>query len=77
MNAWEKEYERRLRRVAGVTDDTVNVYVESRAWPIGGGCETCGFEAEVEIAVWAGNAHKDFDDIGALMRALAGVPDEG
>lgn len=77
MNAWEKEYERRLRRVAGVTDDTVQVYVDSRAWVNGGGCETCGSEAEVDITVWAGKVTRDFDDVGDLMRALVEVPDEG
>lgn len=75
MNAWQKEYERRLRRVAGVTDDSVEAYVDARAW-VTGGCETCGDNLGVDITVWVGRSYREFDDMGDLMRALAEVPDE-
>jgi hypothetical protein len=85
MATWEQEYERRLRRVAGVTDDSLAVRVEveaEREWS--GGCETCGWYTEtsfVNVYVGAGynvvtRTFTGETAVAELMRALAEVEDE-
>lgn len=80
--AWKDEYERRLRRVAGVTDDTVDVYVDEDivSGRDAGGCDTCGWGSdESSITVYAGDATKVFygtSCFSELMSALEAVPDE-
>lgn len=78
---WKKDFERRLRRVVGVTDDTVDVYYTvEKENGYGGGCDTCGYGADdgrAYVSVSAGGSHyREFEDLGALMRELDEVPDE-
>ncbi len=68
---WKDEYERRCRRVLGVTDDTQRVWIR-----IGPGWvedQSCEFPT-IEVSV--GRATSTFDDMGDLVRALDAVPDE-
>ena len=73
MGSFKEDYDKRLRRVCGVTDDTLRVEETSRT-VYGGYCETCAYEEElIEINVWDGRtkvATKDFYDMGELIRAM-------
>lgn len=71
MSTWQDEYERRLRRVVGVTDDSVAVSVDTEIEYMGG-CETCAWEQTV-IVVTAGRNTRQFTDLGDLMREVDGV----
>ena len=84
MTSFEEEYNKRLRRVAGVTDDTysveVNMEVTEGGWT--GGCETCEWYEEgkafVVVRVYSVEAYStiasvEFDDMGELIRALDAV----
>lgn len=81
MSRWNDEYERRLRRVIGVTDDSVEVSVDTefdRSWS--GGCDTCGwYDETVTITVSAGHGRdrksRTFSELGELIRALDEVED--
>lgn len=84
MRNFEDEYKKRLRRVAGITDDTVEIVVESGTeegiWS--GGCETCAFYTEggpfVKIVAiypkYPFRAERvSYEDMGELIRALDAV----
>lgn len=87
MANFEEEYKRRLRRVAGIYDDSVDVVVESGQeegrWS--GGCETCEFfmEGEAFVRIIELNPNRypfraervSFSDMGELIRALDNVED--
>jgi hypothetical protein len=74
--SWKDEYEQRLRRVAGVTDDSLPVIEDSQTrWS--GGCETCNFSWEVIVVQvfsdWKRNrvvAEKEFDGMSDLLEAM-------
>ena len=73
MSTWKDEYDRRCRRLLGVEDDILAVYVDTD-WG-GGGCETCGYggEGSVTIRVETETGRfisRDFDDVGDMIRAL-------
>ena len=83
---FKAEYERRLRRVCGVTDDTLNVTEDSET-RYGGGCNTCAYEYTViVVTVFSGDkdystakttvATMEFSGMGKLMRALTEIKDE-
>lgn len=78
--SFQDEFEKRLRRVCGVTDDSRTVTYRVETWSGFGGCETCGdngAKSEIEVRVYASEtertASRDFDDLGDLMRALDAV----
>jgi len=84
MSNFEEEYYKRIRRVAGIYDDTTLVELESGEddgyWS--GGCETCNFYIEGEPFVKIIEIHTDypyrterasFSDMGELIRALDAV----
>ena len=84
MSNFETEYYQRLRRVAGITDDSVQIELESGQndgyWA--GGCETCNFYIEGEpyvkiVRIYDGYPYsedlKSFGDMGELIRALDAV----
>lgn len=84
MSNFEEEYKKRLRRVAGITDDSVDIVVESGTTEGGwsGGCETCDYFMEGEPFVkivaksesWPFRSEKvTFEDMGELIRALDAV----
>ena len=89
MSNFEEEYNKRLRRVAGITDDSVTVQVESGQeegrWS--GGCETCAFymEGEPFVRIVELNSERypfraekaSFSDMGELIRALDEVELDG
>lgn len=74
MGTFQDDLDKRLRRVCGVTDDTLRV--EQSTETIGGGyCETCWWEDEViRVSVYGVDgkvvAEQDFDELGELMRAV-------
>lgn len=82
MAGFEEEYQRRLRRVGGVFDDSLKVWIESGEdkgyWS--GGCETCEYYIDgapfVKIYVetkinWEPKREiASFEDMGELIRAL-------
>lgn len=79
--SFQKEFERRLRRVAGQTDDTVDVsYEVEKEDGYGGGCDTCGYgrdDGRAYVTVYAGYGHtREFEDLGEMMREMDAVPDE-
>lgn len=84
MNSWQTEYERRLRRVAGVTDDSLTVRVETeneKTWY--GGCDTCGgYTISTWVKIYVGNTWTESwsasgeGAFGDLIRALAEVEDD-
>ena len=87
MSRFEDEYYRRIRRVAGIYDDTATVELESGEddgyWS--GGCETCNFHVEgapfVKIVQKLDEypyriERASFSDMGELIRALDEVDDE-
>lgn len=85
MTNFQEEYDKRLRRVAGVTDDSLKVETEldktEGYWE--GYCDTCQYYNEgttfVRIRVYEEDDHytavatKDFNDMGELIRALDAV----
>lgn len=81
MVNFEEEYYKRIRRVAGIYDDTAVVVLESGTddgyWS--GGCETCNFYIDGEpyvkiIQKFDGYPYRteraSFSDMGELIRAL-------
>lgn len=77
--SFQEEFDQRLRRVCGVTDDSMTVtYREDERREYSGYCSTCAFEEIIkfiEVTVWADNgrnvyATKRFDELGEMMRAL-------
>lgn len=88
MAGFEEDYKRRLRRVGGIYDDSVRVWVESGEndgyWSAG--CETCAFyidgEPYVKIFADISISWEDkmeiasFEDMGDLIRALDAVDDD-
>jgi hypothetical protein len=86
---FEEEYQRRLRRVGGVYDNSLKVWVESGEddgyWS--GGCETCEFYIDggpyVKVFVdskisWEIKREiARFSDMGELIRELDSVDDDG
>lgn len=79
--SFEDEFKKRLRRVCGVTDDTTDVSYELGSDEGWGGCDTCGYDnsdrSYVDVTVRGGTfkiyENKEFEDLGALMRAMDGV----
>jgi len=85
MTNFNEEYEKRLRRVAGVTDDGLSVEivldVSEGYWD--GYCETCEYWNEgkpfARVRVFDPEerytevAKIDFEDMGELIRALDAV----
>lgn len=74
---FKEEYEARLRRLAGVTDDTLPVEVVD-AIVYGGYCETCSYEETVfYVRVSKGyNEHarsENFTGMGDIIAALSEV----
>lgn len=73
MGSFSEEYDQRLRRVCGITDDTLSVNEDSKT-VYGGYCETCAYEEQViEITVLDGRtkvASRQFYDMGELVRAM-------
>lgn len=74
---FKEEYEARLRRLAGVTDDSRSVEVTIDG-ETGGGCDTCGYGgSEVSIEIWvSGGGYRTYEGSGAfgdLMRDLQEV----
>ena len=74
MGTFKEEYDKRLRRLCGVTDDTLNV-VEDSETVYGGYCETCWYEEEVVTVTVYDADHKQvakqqFYDASDLIRAL-------
>jgi hypothetical protein len=74
--SWRDEYDQRLRRVVGITDDSLPVIEDSETrWS--GGCETCNFSYEVVVVQvfsdWKRGtvmAEKEFYDMGTLLAAM-------
>ena len=64
---WESEFERRLRRVAGVSDDSLPVSVEGGEM---GHCPTC---VDYYVTVQVGSATVGFESFISLMRAITDV----
>lgn len=86
MPSFSEEFDQRLRRVCGVTDDSRAVsYVNEFDKAYFQGCETCGYGGDddrtyVTVTVagpqphpWTGGISKEFGDLGELMRALDAV----
>lgn len=79
--SFQDEMDKRLRRLAGITDDEVRVVIrEDVNVSSSGGCDTCdyGREAEysVEVTFYKGNQYLkylSFYDLGALIRDLDSV----
>jgi hypothetical protein len=73
MGSFKEEYDKRLRRICNVTDDTLRVTEDSKT-VYEGYCETCRYSEEViEINVWNGNTvvtSRQFYDMGELIRAM-------
>lgn len=73
MGSFKEDYDKRLRRICGVTDDTLKV-VEDSETVYGGYCETCAYEEDVIVV----KVYKDgtvikreqFYDMGELIRAM-------
>lgn len=70
---WQAEYHRRLRRVVGVTDDTLAVTVEGGET---GECHTCaGYFVTIEVR--SGDqrvvASKDFESFPDVLNAIMAV----
>lgn len=73
MGSFKEDYDKRLRRICGVTDDTLKV-VEDSETVYGGYCETCRYEEDVIVV----KVYKDgtvikqeqFYDMGELIRAM-------
>lgn len=81
MSNFEEEYKKRLRRVVGIFDDTVEIEVRSGTedgyWD--GFCETCEYwnEGEPFVKIYARTSEDSyltekasFRDMGELIRAL-------
>jgi hypothetical protein len=70
---WQAEYHRRLRRVVGVTDDTLAVTVEGGETGV---CHTCA-DYCVTVEVRSGDqrvvASKEFDSFAAVLNAIMAV----
>jgi hypothetical protein len=64
---WQEEFDRRLRRVAGVRDDTVPVVVDGGET---GHCHTC---ADYYVSVDAGTASVGFESFFDLLNAVLAV----
>jgi hypothetical protein len=87
MPSFSEEFDKRLRRVCGVTDDSRAVSYESEFEKSSfQGCDTCGYGGDndrtyVTVTVegpapansWSGRIYKEFGDLGELMRALDAV----
>lgn len=86
--SFKEDYDRLLRRVCGVTDDTLKVTEDSDI-RYGGGCETCAYEYQVVIVtVWKKGssgtgwkkdtieAEKEFDSWSTLINALDKIDKE-
>lgn len=76
--SFQEEYEKRLRRVCGVTDDSLDVYCSANAWTEYSGCDTCGGGTNFDITVSVFESRKiiastTFTDLGDLIRALDAV----
>lgn len=81
--SFSTEFDQRLRRVCGVTDDSREVSYEAEFdAPAFEGCETCGYGGDegrsyVTVNVRgtedASYVYKEFADMGELMRALDAV----
>lgn len=74
MGTFQEDMDKRLRRLCGVTDDSLKVTQDSKTIS-GGYCETCWYEDEViEVAVFDDQgkevASTQYYDLGDLMRAL-------
>jgi len=82
MATWMDEYHRRARRVVGVTDDTVEIIIETDIEETRGGrCETCFWterNVKVEVA-WRENdgcrQSRTFE-LGELMRLVDAVDED-
>lgn len=79
MTSFEEEYNKRLRRVAGIDDDSLRVEVTSGVgegyWE--GGCETCEYYNEgdpfVRVTVFEDYSivsTKEYYDMGQLIREM-------
>jgi hypothetical protein len=83
--SFSEEFDKRLRRVCGVEDDTRSVSYEvefDKAYFTG--CDTCGYGGDddrtyVTVTVmgednsWRGQTSREFPDLGSLMRAVDDV----
>lgn len=74
---FKEEYEARLRRLAGVTDDSLEVVVEDDTRYYGG-CETCSWDETVFfVKVLKGrNEHarsEDYTGMGDIINAISEV----
>lgn len=74
MATWQDEFHRRCRRLLGVTDDSIPVYIDANTDPFWG-CDTCGYGAVVTIEVGIGGSSKTYRDLGDLIRDLDDLPD--
>lgn len=85
MPSFSEEFDKRLRRVCGVTDDSRTVSYENEFdKSMFQGCETCGYGGDddrtyVTVYVdgpdnkWEGRVTKEFGDLGEMMRAMDAV----
>lgn len=69
---FQVEFEKRLRRVLGVTDDSVSVYYESEVLdiPVFDTFNPDASYSESRIIVSSGIKSKTFGDLSELMREL-------
>lgn len=87
MTAWQEEYNRRLRRVLDVTDDTLEVTVtpiSERGFNTG--CDTCGWGADttsvdIRVTVFTKDKRGTYAisrsfELGELMREMDEVEDD-
>lgn len=80
MSSFEEDYNKRLRRVAGLEDDTIEVRAASDSedgyWE--GYCETCQYwnEGKTFVKIQRMDTYEvlsTFEDMGDLIRALDAV----
>lgn len=70
-SAWKDEFDRRCRRLLGVTDDSLPVTVEmDYVWY----STLTGGETSVEVE--CGRKRRLFPDMGDVIRALDDLPDD-
>ena len=74
MGSFKEDYDKRLRRLCGVTDDTLRVSEDSET-VYGGYCETCRYEEQVIIISVCNSdrvviGRRQFYDMGELVRAM-------
>jgi hypothetical protein len=81
MAKFSEEFDQRLRRVCGITDDSLKVWYESDFdAPTFNGCDTCNYGGDegrsyITVRVEDPNRYivREFGDMGELMRELDAV----